>query len=265
MISLFLSYAKITIKSWFQYKLNACIQSLTVFIRESTSVAVIYVTLLVFHDINGWNRNELFFLYSLLYITYGILIVFCTGLRDFDRLILEGTFDRFILRPQGLLFQVVASNSDWFAALGHGMLGIVLFVVSAQNVGIEWSLVNILYYVITIISGTIIQVALFLFFATLSFYLVKSNSIRSILYWNLRKFAGYPISIFNRVIQGLLMFVVPFAFVNYFPAQYLIRNEDMKQFPEVFIYISPLVAVGMLLITYAFWRVSLKYYTSTGN
>ena len=194
-ISLFGVYSKITIKSWFQYKLNACIQSLTVFLREASNIIVIYFTLTKFSDINGWNRNELFFLYSLLYITYAILIVFCTGLRDFDNLIINGTFDRFLLRPQGALFQVIASNTDWFAALGHGGLGVVLFLFSANKVGIVWNVKTIIYYCIAVLSGTLIQVSLFLFFATLSFYIVKSQNLREVFYWNVRKFAGYPISI----------------------------------------------------------------------
>ena len=264
-LSMFCFYSKISIKSWFQYKFNACIQSFTVFLRESTNIMIIYLTLLVFDNINGWDKYQLFFLYSLLYITYGILIIFCTGLRDFDGLVLNGTFDRFMLRPQGLLLQVIASNSDWFAALGHGGLGIVLFIVSANRVGVVWNFQNIMYYVITIIAGTMIQVALFMIFATLSFYTIKSDNIRNVLYWNLRKFAGYPISVFKYGVQLLLMFVVPFAFVNYFPAQYLIRNDDMSQYPYFFIYLSPVIAGVMIVLAYLFWKISLRHYNSTGS
>ena len=264
-IRLFWGYAQITIKAWFQYKLNACIQSLTVFLREATNVLIIYFTLQKFENINGWNRNELFFLYSLLYIKYGILIIFCTGLRDFDKIIVDGRFDIFLLRPRGVLFQVIASNSDWFAALGHGGLGIVLFIVSANNLGIVWNATNIFYYVLTIISGTLIQVALFLIFATMSFYIMKSSNIRELLYWQVRKFAGYPISIFNNAIQIFLIIFVPFAFVNYFPAQFLIKNEDMGAYPSVFLYLSPVVGGIMLLVSYLFWKVSIKHYSSTGN
>ena len=264
-IGLFFCYVKMTTKAWFQYKLDACIRTLTVFLRESTNVLIIYFMLQKFDNINGWDRNQLFFLYSLLYVTYGILIIFCTGLRDFDQLIVNGQFDRFLLRPQGALFQVIASNSDWFAAIGHGGLGITLFIFTANKLGIVWNLKNILYYVITIISGTFIQISLFLIFASLSFYIMKSSNLRELLYWQVRKFAGYPISIFNTVTQIFLMGVIPFAFVNFFPAEYLLRNDDMNNYPTFFIYFSPLVAIIMSLISYAFWRISLRHYSSTGS
>lgn len=264
-VILFWHYSKVTIKSSFQYRANACIQSVTVFCRESTSVLAMYLTLQYFDTINGWNEYELFFLYSLLYVTYGVMIVFCAGLRDFEKLIYKGDFDRFLVRPQGLLVQVLACKADWFAALGHGGLGIALFVFSANKVEITWSGFNILYYFISILSGTFIQAALFLSFASLSFYTIKADGIKGILYWNAKRIAGYPISVFGKEIQVLLIFVVPFAFVNYFPAQFFLRNNDMNQYPDVLIYFSPIVASIFFSIIYCFWKRSLLRYTSTGN
>ena len=106
---------------------------------------------------------------------------------------------------------------------------------------------------------------MFIFFSALSFYFVETNSIREIFYWNMRKFAGYPISIFHKGIQILMIYVVPFAFVNYFPAQFLLRKADMAQYPQGFMYITPVVGVGLYLLAYGFWRVSLRYYKSSGN
>lgn len=264
-ISTYKQYTRITIKSWFQYRVDAVLRSLAVFLRESTGIIVIYFTLLKFDTLNGWTMEEVFFLYSLLFLTYGILIIFFTGLRDFGHYIHSGSFDRFILRPRGVLFQIITSNSDWFAAIGHGGLGIVLFVFTAVKVGIEWNVVTILYYVLAVIGGVLIQGALFLFFAALQIYLIQADEIKDVFYWNLRKFAGYPISIFHKVIQGLLIYVIPFAFVNYFPAQYLLRKEDMGAYPDAYMYIAPIIGVVLYLLAYVFWRVSFRFYKSTGN
>ena len=264
-LTMFRMYTKITIKSWFQYRVDAVLRSLAVFLRESTSIIVIYFTMLKFGNLNGWNIDEIFFLYSLLFMTYGILIIFFTGLRDFGETVRDGGFDRYILRPRGLLFQIITSNSDWFAALGHGCLGLVLFIYTANNVGITWNFITIVYYILAVIGGVLIQGAVFLILASMNFYLIKVYSIKEVFYWNLRKFAGYPISIFHKGIQALLIYVMPFAFINYFPAQYLLRKEDMGSYPEFYMYITPLVGVVMYLLAYAFWRFSVKYYKSTGN
>ena len=135
-------YTKIIIKSWFQYKVDAVLRSLAVFLREATGILVIYFTLLKFDSLNGWDMYELFFLFSLLFVTYGILIIFFTGLRDFGNTVRTGNFDRYILRPRGLLFQIIFSDADWFAAIGQGGLGIVLFVISAGKVEVVWNITD---------------------------------------------------------------------------------------------------------------------------
>ena len=260
-----LQYTKVTLKSWFQYKVDALLRSLAVFLREATGIIVIYLTLLKFDHLNGWNMQEMLFLYSLLFLSYGILIIFFTGLRDFGQYIHTGKLDRFLLRPRGLLFQIITSNSDWFAAIGHGTLGIVLFVISANQVGINWNVGTVLYYLMAVVGGVLIQGAIFLLLASLQFYLIKTESLKQVFYWNVRRFAGYPISIYHKAIQYLMIYLVPFAFVNYFPAQYLLRKEDMQAFPVAYIYVAPVVGIVLYFLSYLFWRVSVRFYKSTGN
>lgn len=258
-------YTKTIMKSWFQYKVDAVLRSLAVFLREATGIIVIYFTLLKFDTLNGWNLWEMLFLFSFLFFTYGILIIFGTGLRDFGYTVRDGSFDRFILRPRGLLFQIIFVNADWFAAIGHGGLGLTLFLIAAGKVGIVWNLITVVYYVLAIIGGVLIQGAMFLFLATLNIYLLETNSLKELFYFNARKFAGYPISIFHKAIQIGMIYVVPFAFVNYFPAQFLLRKEDMALFPEIYMYLTPVVGLVMYLAAYGFWRYSIKYYKSSGN
>lgn len=258
-------YTKTIMKSWFQYKVDAVLRSLAVFLREATGIIVIYFTLLKFDTLNGWNLWEMLFLFSFLFFTYGLLIIFGTGLRDFGYTVRDGGFDRFILRPRGLLFQLIFSNADWFAAIGHGGLGLTLFLLAAGKVGVVWNFVTIVYYLFSIIGGVLIQGAMFLFLATLNIYLLETNSLKELFYFNARKFAGYPISIFHKAIQIGMIYVVPFAFVNYFPAQFLLRKEDMAQFPEIYMYLTPVVGLLMYLAAYGFWRYSIKYYKSSGN
>ena len=258
-------YTKTIMKAWFQYRSSALLSSFTVFFREATGIIVIYFTLMKFGTLGDWNIYEMLFLFSLLFLTYGIMIIFFTGLRDFGKTVRNGDFDRFILRPRGLLFQIIFTNADWFAAVGHGGLGIVLFILSANKVGIKWSMGNAIYYVFTVLGGVLIQGAIFLFLAILNIYLLETGSLKELFYWNMRKFAGYPISIFSKAIQICMIYVVPFAFVNYFPAQYLLHKADMAQYPTVYMYITPVVGLGMYLLAYGFWMYSLKYYKSSGN
>ena len=128
-----------------------------------------------------------------------------------------------------------------------------------------WNVGNILYYAIAIAGGVLIQGAVFLLLAALNFYLLETGALKEIFYWNMRKFAGYPLSIFHKAVQFGLICVVRFALVNYFPAQFLLRKADMGQYPEIFLYMTLPVGVVLYLLAYWFWRVSLKAYKSSGN
>lgn len=264
-IEVMLQSLKMSFHARLQYRLDALVATLAVFVRESTNIIVIYLTLLKFDKINGWNINEMLFLFSILFLTYAFVVSIFADLRDFSCMIREGRFDRLMLRPRGLLFQLILNNADLIASAGHGTLGILLFLFSAGRVGITWDFVTVIYYIGAIFGGVLIQGGMFIIFSAFSFYFVETNSIREIFYWNMRKFAGYPISIYSKLIQALMIYVIPFAFVNYFPAQYLLRKEDMANYSEGYMYIAPVVGVVVYLIAYAFWRFSVKRYKSTGN
>lgn len=256
---------KMSFRARLQYRLNTLVTTLAVFVRESTNIIVIYLTLMKFNKLNDWDVNEMLFLFSIMYITYAFVVSIFADLRDFSWVIKEGKLDRLLLRPRGILFQLILNNADVMASMGHGTMGILLFVFSANKVGIEWDFVTITYYVTAIIGGVLIQGGVFIIFSSLNFYFTEVNSIRAILYWRMRKFAGYPISIFNKVIQYIMMYIVPLAFVNYFPAQFLLRKDDMANYNEIYMYIAPLVGVVIYVVAYVFWRISIKHYKSSGS
>lgn len=219
--SLYFYYCKTSMKAWFQYRVDAFLRIFAVMARESTAVIIMYITFLSFKNIGGWTINELLFLFSFMFLTYGIFIIFFTGLRDFQYMVIQGDLDKLLIRPRGVLFQLLASNSDWFAALGHGLLGIVVFIYSSSKISIEWTMQKIILACSCVCSGVLIQGALFLMFASLSFFIVKTDNLRNVLYWNIKSFMGYPISIYPKLIQYFVVYIIPLAFVNYFPSQLL--------------------------------------------
>lgn len=158
--SLYFYYCKTSMKAWFQYRVDAFLRIFAVMARESTAVIIMYITFLSFKNIGGWTINELLFLFSFMFLTYGIFIIFFTGLRDFQYMVIQGDLDKLLIRPRGVLFQLLASNSDWFAALGHGLLGIVVFIYSSSKISIEWTMQKIILACSCVCSGVLIQGAL---------------------------------------------------------------------------------------------------------
>ena len=265
MIALFFRYSKLNLKSTLEYKFDRFFLTFAVFCREMVSVIVMYLILNTFIRIKGWEMNEMFFLYSFLFISYSLFVFLFTGIRDFDNMVYSGELDRYLIRPLGLMYQVVASRVDYCATIGHGVVGVILFMKTATAVGIDWNFRNITYYIMALVGGAIIQASLFMVSSCFSFWTVKTTNLRNLIFFNSRRFAGYPISFYPGLIQKMLIFVVPFAFVSYFPAQFFLRKPDMNLFWSGYLYLTPVVGVIMFVLVYRFWLFGLKHYSSTGN
>jgi ABC-2 type transport system permease protein len=67
-------------------------------------------------------------------------------------------------------------------------------------------------------------------------------------------------------VRFVLSFVFPFAFMNYFPATFLLHKSDgaMHLSPEIGL-LTPLVGIVWTLLAYLFWRVGLERYQGTGS
>lgn len=264
-LQLFGKYIAMLIKTEFQYRANAFFAASGVFVRESVNVIVMVFLLVKFGNINGWNLDEMLFLYSLIFLSYGLLVGLFAGVRDFPEMIQRGTLDMYLTRPMGILYQIISAKADYCAFLGHGTVGVLLFLKTSCAVGIDWNAYSILYYTVSILGGVFIQLSVWLFGASLCIWIVKSEGVIGFLFFNTRKFAGYPLSIFPSFIKIFLMFIIPFAFVNYFPAQFFLRKPDMADFWPGYLYLSPFVGVTFLAVMLLFWSFSLKHYSSTGT
>ncbi len=265
LIVIFFKFSKLSLKQTLEYKFDRTMITFAIFCREMISVIVIFLILLRFLHIRGWELNELMFLYSFLFLSYSLFVFMFAGIRDFDGMVHSGELDRFLTRPLGLMFQIIAARVDYPATLGHGVVGILLFFFTAFSVGIEWNLQNSIYYIVALIGGAVIQASIFLLSACFSFWAVRTENLRNLIFFNARRIAGYPISFYPAIIQKMLIYLIPFSFVNYFPTQFFLRKDDLHLFWGGYMYLTPVVGVILFLIVYQLWKFGVRNYTSTGN
>ncbi|MDP4094809.1 MAG: ABC-2 family transporter protein [Bacillota bacterium] len=265
LLKLSLKYSKLNLKCTLEYKFDRFFTTLAVFVREMVSIAVMYLILTRVISIKGWQMNEMFFLYSFLFLSYCIFIFLFTGIRDFDNMVYTGELDRYLIRPLGLLYQVISARVDYCATIGHGAVGVILFLSTYNSVGIDWNFRNIVYYILALLGGVIIQTSLFMVSSCFSFWAVRTTNLRNLIFFNSRRFAGYPISFYPGIVQKMLIFAVPFAFVSYFPSEYFLHKPDLSVFWHGCLYLTPVVGIIMFTLVYIFWRLGLKSYSSSGN
>src|SRR5881409_2123096 len=97
-------------RSQMQYKLSFALAALAnVSFTLTDFLAVLIVVRHVPH-LAGWTLDEIFFLFGLSYLAFAAAETLAAGFDMFHRNVLEGTFDRVLVRPLGAFFQIFASD-----------------------------------------------------------------------------------------------------------------------------------------------------------
>ncbi|MCK4258486.1 MAG: ABC-2 family transporter protein [Halanaerobiales bacterium] len=252
------------LKSRTMYPVNFFIGILSIFLVGAIPILNAWIIVEKFDNISGWSFGELILLISIWRVSFGLFSMFFGQVWNIDNIIRLGNLDRYLIRPASTLLQLFASNLgiSGFGDLLAGICGFVIFGLSNYLSLSDWIIITM-----ASICGTFIMVSIFLIVATFAFWVLKVNSLRSIISKFNHLFYPYPLSIYNVAIQILLTFIIPFAFVNFYPAQIFIDHKEnlLFSFGNSIIYLSPVVCILFFSIAVLFWNFGLKYYTSTGS
>ncbi|HUG13677.1 MAG TPA: ABC-2 family transporter protein, partial [Thermomicrobiales bacterium] len=77
--------------------------------------------------------------------------------------------------------------------------------------------------------------------------------------------ASYPLPIYHVAMQRFFTFVVPLAFVSYFPALYLLDRPEAGDWPGWMPFASPLAALALAATARLAWGFGVRHYRSTGS
>jgi ABC-2 type transport system permease protein len=78
--------------------------------------------------------------------------------------------------------------------------------------------------------------------------------------FTMNEFAKYPLSIYHSSIRILLTWIIPYGFVSFYPASYLLGRDVGP-----LVWLSPFVALVFIFIAYRVWLFGLRHYSSTGS
>jgi ABC-2 type transport system permease protein len=116
------------------------------------------------------------------------------------------------------------------------------------------------------LGGACIDLGISLFIATAAFWFIRVDALRWIVLQLEQEFTRYPLAIYSRGVRLLLAFVLPFAFMNYFPATYFLnKTENGLGLPPAIGLLTPLIGALFATCAYAFWRLGLKRYQGVGH
>jgi ABC-2 type transport system permease protein len=252
------------VRSQLQYRTSVALQLVAVFIATFLDFVVILVLFDQVPALSGWTLEEVAFLYGISAIAFALCDVAVGHLDLLSRMIREGTFDLVLVRPLGSLFQVAASD---FALRRFGKLaqGTLVLGIAVARLDVDWTAGRVAMTVLAVVTGTVIFAAVWIALATVAFWIVDSIEFVNAFTYGGSYLTQYPVSLFGPWVRRLLAFVVPMAFVCYFPALYVLDKPDELGLPHWLRFGSPVVAAVTILVAGFAWRTAVRHYRSAGG
>jgi ABC-2 type transport system permease protein len=220
---------------------------------------------LMFHTVpalGGFGLREVALLYGASGIGIGVGDLLIGSVEQVGVHVRTGTLDSMLTRPVPLLVQVCA---DRFAIrrLGRITQAVVVFAIAAWWV--DWTMPKVALTVVMLGSSCLIFFALFVGFSCIQFWTVDSTEFANAFTYGGNTMTQYPMTIFPREVLKALTFLVPLAFVNWYPCLYLLDRPDPFGMPSWFCLLSPVAALATLCLALLAWRKGVRHYTSTGS
>lgn len=258
-MSLYLKFMKIHFKSELQYKISFILSFLSQFIVFFGYYFTIICLFDKFSNIKGFTMYEVLLTFGIIQFGFSFCETFFRGVDTFDDLIVNGTFDRLLLRPQNILLQVFA-NEVSFVKASRLIQSIIILVIAIINVDIIWNIEKVITLIFMLISSILVFLSIFILAASYCFLTVKGLEVRNVFTDGGKHMAQYPIGIFKKGFIFFFTFIIPFGFVNYYPLLFLLEQTKNKLF-----IISPLITILYLIPSIIIFYKGIKRYSSVGS
>lgn len=248
------------LKTIMQSRVDFLIGLLGFFFTQIMGIAFLYLVFQQIPSLQGWTLDQLIFIYGFAQIPRGIDHLFTDNIWLVSyRLVINGDFDRYMLRPMNIFFQVIAEKLQP-DALGELLVGTILVVRSLGKGIVIVDGLHLGLFFVSVLAGALIYTSIKLFFASLAFWVKVSGPFLQVAY-EMADFAKYPTEIYAKGIRFLITWVVPFAFVAYLPASFFLKSDT-----SVWVVgIECGIAFVFWCIAYALFQYGTRIYESAGN
>lgn len=258
-MKVYFDYLKLHLKSIAQYKLSFALSFLSQIIIFFTYYFLIIAMFQKFSNLQGYNIYEILLTFSIIHFGYSMNEIFARGIDQFDALIIDGSFDRLLLRPRSLLIQVIGYQIDYTKG-ARVIQSIIIMLIALVKLNIHWSFLKIINLILMLISSIAIFFGLFLLAASYCFLTIQGLEIRNVFTDGGKNIAQYPIGIFNKYFVKIFTYMIPYAFVNYYPLMYFVDKTD-----KVYYVFLPLLVLLYLIPCFLIFNKGSKKYLSTGS
>ena len=254
------SYFAQFLKARLAYRADFAVDALAVvgsFVVNLAFLGVIYSKI---RTLSGWTLEQLVFVYGFSLVPLGLFNLVSPNLWTFsERHLVEGRFDRVLLRPLDPVFQVLF-ESFHPAALTEIALGLGLMGMAAGRMQLHFAALDVVLFPVLAVSAAAVYLGVFLLLTSVSFWFEDRLGVGPPVY-NMIRFARYPVTIYHPAVQFLLSWIIPFAFAAFYPATPFLGLPAFR----VFAALTPVMGAACLGAALWVFERGSRRYASTGH
>lgn len=256
---LLLSYMSMHLKVRMQYKISFFLTMLSQLLIVVFELFVLQSIFDKFSLLEQYNKYELYFNFSIIWLGYSLAQFFGRGFDKFSNLIVDGSFDLLLIRPQRLYLQIIGSDMN-YEKVSRIISTFILFIYSSIKIIPSLNIIKVFVLLSIIIGAFLLIMSVFIIGASICFYTIQGLEFVNIFTDGTKHLGQYPMGIFNKVVRLVFTFVIPLTLVNYYPMEYLTGRESFIGYA-----LLPLISILYILPAILIFKIGLKKYKSSGS
>ena len=252
------------LKSQLQYPSSFIMQTLAQLVMEGGEMMVVILIVDRFESLKGWSGGNLYFFFGIMSVSFYLTELFGRGITgDFPTMVRTGRLDTFLIRPRGVLTQVLCGGTDP-RRITCIAVGVAALIMGSNLSEIAWSPLKVLALVESIAMSCLLILGLFMIEAIFSIFSVKSVELVNAITYGGRSACQYPIDAYPRPLRILFTVVAPFALTLHVPGA-LILGKPLFGWPSWTAFLSPLSGLVFFWLMWLLFQKALRFYRSTGS
>ncbi len=203
-----------SVRSRMQYKFNFILASVLAALIQIADFLIVAIVLHKFGAIRGWTLHEVGYLFAVMTLSKTLYRSLASDVHNLEKYLVGGELDQLLTRPAPVLLTLMSQN---FRIMTGELLqgGFVLgwaMTAMIRTGQIGWTAVP--WTLFAIGTGAILLFSIGLATATVGFWITRIAELQNITEDAARTAAQYPLALYPKWLQSLLLVVVPDGFVS---------------------------------------------------
>jgi ABC-2 type transport system permease protein len=259
-----LALLRASLRAQLTYRLSFALLTVTAGLATFMDFLVLAAIFTHLPRLAGWSLPEIGLLYGISGVAFGIADLCIGTLDSLPQMVREGSFDVVLVRPIGTLYQVLAREFGLRRA-GKIAQSAAVLAFSLAHVHVSWSPPRVAMLASALVTAPLIFGSVWVIVMTHVFWTVDTGEVANAFTYGGSFIASYPINLFAGWLRDLLAFVIPMAFVSYYPVLFVLGRPDPIGLPAFTPLLTPAVAAGLVVLARVVWRTGVRHYRGTGS